>query len=34
MSRDLATDIIDALDDDVIYPFFAIELLFDGDNTL
>lgn len=34
MSRDLSTDIIDALDDDVIYPFFAIELLFDGDNTL
>ena len=34
MSRDLATDIITALDDDVIYPFFAIELLFDGDNTL
>lgn len=34
MSRDLATEIITALDDDVIYPFFAIELLFDGDNTL
>ena len=34
MGRDLATDIIAALDDDVIYPFFAIELLFDGDNTL
>ena len=34
MSRDLGTDIIDALDDDVIYPFFAIELFFDGDNTL
>ena len=34
MSRDLATDIITALDDDVICPFFAIELLFDGDNTL
>jgi len=34
MSRDLSTDIITALDDDVIYPFFAIELLFDGDNTL
>ncbi len=34
MSRDLATDIITALDDGVIYPFFAVELLFDDDNTL
>lgn len=34
MSRDIGTDLTAALDDDVIYPFFAVELLFDGDNAL
>ena len=34
MTRDLSQSAIDALDDDVIYPFFAVELLFDGDQTL
>jgi hypothetical protein len=34
MSRDISPTVLDALEDDVIYPFFAIELLFDGDQVL
>jgi hypothetical protein len=34
MSRDLSTAISNSLDDDVVYPFFAVELLFDGDDVL
>lgn len=30
MSRDLTTTTINALDDEVIYPFFAVELRFDS----
>ena len=30
MSRDLTTPLLDALDDDLIQPFFAVELLFDS----
>ena len=30
MSRDLTTTLRDALDDDVVQPFFAVELLFDS----
>jgi len=30
MSRDLSTDTIESLSADVVYPFFAIELQFDG----
>jgi len=33
-SRDLTTIVENALDDDVIEPFFAIELLFDGNEIL
>jgi len=33
-TRDISQSTIDSLDDDVIYPFFAIEMLFDGDQTL
>ena len=33
MSRDLSTATIDSLSDDVVYPFFAVELQFD-DNTI
>ena len=33
-TRDLTPQVIDSLDDDVFYPFFAVELLFDGDQTL
>ena len=33
-TRDLTPSVVDSLDDDVFYPFFAIELLFDGDQTL
>lgn len=29
MSRDISSDLIDTLSDDVIHPFFAIELFFD-----
>jgi hypothetical protein len=29
MSRDLTTTLLNALDDDVVQPFFAVELLFD-----
>lgn len=34
MSRTLSAQVSDALDDNVVYPFFAVELLFDGDNVL
>lgn len=34
MSRDLQADLIATLDDNVVYPFFAIELLFDDPNQL
>jgi len=28
MSRDITTEVLDALDDDVVYPFFAVDLAF------
>lgn len=34
MSRDLSTNTIDNISQDVVYPFFAVELKFDGDNIL
>jgi hypothetical protein len=34
MSRDVTQTTLDLLDDSVIYPFFAIELLFDGAEVL
>lgn len=34
MSRVLPDTIVDALDDNVIYPFFAVEMNFDGDDVL
>jgi hypothetical protein len=34
MSRDLSTGVSDALEDDVIYPFTAVELQFDGGNVV
>ena len=34
MSRELSDAVADALDDAVVYPFFAVELLFDGENVL
>lgn len=34
MSRDIGTVIQNAVDDDVIYPFFAVELMFDGEEVL
>ena len=34
MSRDLSTDTIQSLSADVVYPFFAVELQFDGANIL
>lgn len=34
MSRNLSTDTIQSLSADVVYPFFAVELQFDGDNIL
>jgi hypothetical protein len=34
MSRDLSSGVVENLEDDIIYPFFAVELLFDvGDFT-
>lgn len=33
-TRDISQSTIDSLDDDVLYPFFAVEMLFDGDQTL
>lgn len=29
MSRDLSTSVLDLIENDVVYPFFAVELLFD-----
>ena len=34
MSRDLSDNTIDNISQDVVYPFFAVELKFDGDNVL
>ena len=34
MSRDLSSNTIDNISQDVVYPFFAVELKFDGDNVL
>jgi hypothetical protein len=34
MTRDLSTVTIDNIESDVVYPFFAVELLFDGTNTI
>lgn len=34
MSRSISNSVLDAIDDDVVYPFYAIELLFDGSQTL
>jgi len=34
MSRVLPTTIVDALDDSVVYPFFAVEMNFDSDDVL
>lgn len=34
MSRDLSTAISSSLEDNVVYPFFAVELEFDSPNTL
>ena len=34
MSRDLSNGVVQSLEDDVIYPFYAVELQFDGDQTL
>ena len=34
MSRDLSTGVSDALEQDVIYPFTAVELQFDGNNVV
>jgi len=33
-TRDISQSTIDSLDDDVLYPFFAVEMLFDGNQTL
>lgn len=34
MSRDLSTITLENIEEGVVYPFFAVELLFDGDNTI
>lgn len=34
MTRDVSEAVLSSLEDDVVYPFYAIELLFDGENTL
>ena len=34
MSRDLTPSTIENLSEDVVYPFFATELKFDGNNTI
>lgn len=34
MSRDLTSTTISSIEDDVVQPFFAVELLFDGDNAV
>jgi len=33
-TRDISQSTLNSLDDDVLYPFFAVEMLFDGDQTL
>ena len=33
-TRDLTSTIVNSLDDEVLKPFFAVELLFDGDQVL
>ena len=34
MSRDLSATTLENIEEGVVYPFFAVELLFDGDNTI
>ncbi len=34
MSRDLSANTIEAINEDTVNPFFAVELLFDGNNVL
>lgn len=34
MAREISSSVLAALDDDVVYPFFAVELLFDGDEVI
>ena len=34
MSRDLSTVTLESIQEGVVYPFFAVELLFDGSNTI
>ena len=34
MSRDLSANTIGAINEDTVHPFFAVELMFDGDNVL
>lgn len=34
MSRDVQQRTLDVLNDEIIYPFFALELLFDGDEVM
>jgi len=34
MSRDLSTNTIEAINEDTVHPFFAVELMFDGNNVL
>jgi hypothetical protein len=34
MSRELNQETLDSLSDDVLYPFFAVEMLFDGNEVL
>ena len=34
MSRDLSVNTIEAINEDTVHPFFAVELMFDGDNVL
>ena len=34
MSRDLSVNTIEAINEDTVHPFFAVELMFDGNNVL
>jgi len=34
MSRDLSVNTIEAINEDTVHPFFAVELMFDGNNAL
>ncbi len=34
MSRDLSANTIEAINEDTVHPFFAVELMFDGNNVL